>query len=85
MECLPFVHVFCYYYLRQINITDLVNQNLGLKTTVCQSSDQSADLSPQQTSSKVREVKKIEFKNPGGGGGGATAIFTVNNIIPLVK
>jgi hypothetical protein len=30
-------------------------------------------------SSKVREVKNIEFKNGGGGGGGATAIFMVNN------
>lgn len=72
-----------YYCLQQINIIDLVNQNLGLKATVCQS-NQFADLSPQQTSSKMREVKNIEFKNPGGGGGGATAIFTVN-IISSVK
>ncbi|XP_012522088.2 ALK tyrosine kinase receptor [Monomorium pharaonis] len=56
--------------------TDACPKNLGLKTTTCK--DESVDLqSPQQTSSKVREVKKIQFKNPGGGGGGATAIFTL--------
>jgi len=70
--------------LQQINIIDLVNQNLGLKTTSCQPSDQSTDLS-QQTSSIVREVKNTQFRNPGGGGGGATAIFAVNNVILLVK
>lgn len=33
--------------------------------------------------SKVREVKKVEFKNGGGGGGGASVIFTVNNIVDV--
>jgi len=67
-----------YYYLQQTDIIDLdFIQNLGLKTTTCQLSDESFDV-PQQTLSKVRQVKKIEFNNPGGGGGGATAIFTVN-------
>ncbi|XP_024885516.1 leukocyte tyrosine kinase receptor [Temnothorax curvispinosus] len=63
------------YFMMGQEGTNACAKNLGLKTTTCQSSDQ-IDLSLQQTSSKVREVKKIEFKNPGGGGGGATAIFT---------
>jgi len=33
----------------------------------------------------MREVKKVEFRNPGGGGGGATAIFTVNIISSIKK
>ncbi|XP_011878033.1 PREDICTED: ALK tyrosine kinase receptor [Vollenhovia emeryi] len=63
------------YFMMGQEGTNACTKNLGLKTTTCYSSDQSVDLTPQQTSSKVREVKKIEFKNPGGGGGGATAIF----------
>ncbi|KYN34630.1 ALK tyrosine kinase receptor [Trachymyrmex septentrionalis] len=53
--------------------TDACFKNLGLKRTVCPS-NQNADLS---LPSKMREVKKVQVKNPGGGGGGATAIFTL--------
>lgn len=50
-----------------------------MTTVNCESSGQPRGLStPFQ--SKVREVKKMQFKNGGGGGGGATTIFTVNII-----
>ncbi|XP_018396574.1 PREDICTED: ALK tyrosine kinase receptor [Cyphomyrmex costatus] len=52
---------------------DACAKSLGLKTTTCESEI----VVPQQTATKVREVKKLQFKNPGGGGGGATAIFTL--------
>jgi len=58
----------------------IVIQSLGLKAVNCGSSTQPRGVSPYGTPSKVREVKKMEFKKGGGGGGGATAIFTVNNI-----
>ncbi|XP_011703178.1 PREDICTED: ALK tyrosine kinase receptor isoform X2 [Wasmannia auropunctata] len=64
------------YFMMGQEGTDACAKNLGLKTTTCPSSDQITDLS-QQTTSKVRQVKRIEFKNPGGGGGGATAILTL--------
>lgn len=52
-----------------------------MKTVNCQSPGQSHESSASYgISSKVREVKKIEFKNGGGGGGGATVVFAVNNI-----
>ncbi|XP_011256082.1 ALK tyrosine kinase receptor isoform X1 [Camponotus floridanus] len=56
--------------------TDACPKNLGMKTVNCQSPGQSHESSASHgISSKVREVKKIEFKNGGGGGGGATVIF----------
>ncbi|KAL0123932.1 hypothetical protein PUN28_006035 [Cardiocondyla obscurior] len=63
------------YFMMGQEGTDACTKNLGLKIKSCQSSEQLDELPSQQTISKVKEVKKIEFKNPGGGGGGATAIF----------
>lgn len=54
-----------------------------MKTVSCQSPGQLHESMPYDISSKVREVKKIEFKNGGGGGGGATVVFAVNNILAV--
>ncbi|XP_070151129.1 ALK tyrosine kinase receptor isoform X2 [Polyergus mexicanus] len=66
-----------YFIVGQAGI-DACLKNLGMKTVNCQLPGQSHEASVSHgTASKVREVKKVEFKNGGGGGGGATVIFVL--------
>ncbi|KMQ91292.1 alk tyrosine kinase receptor-like protein [Lasius niger] len=65
-----------YFIAGQAGI-DACPKNLGMKTVSCQSPGQLHESMPYDISSKVREVKKIEFKNGGGGGGGATVVFAL--------
>ncbi|XP_019886426.2 ALK tyrosine kinase receptor isoform X2 [Ooceraea biroi] len=66
-----------YFIVGQMG-TNACPKNLGLTTVSCNSQaviTPRGSLLPHAFSSKVREVKNLEFKNGGGGGGGATAIF----------
>ncbi|XP_029176509.1 ALK tyrosine kinase receptor-like isoform X2 [Nylanderia fulva] len=68
-----------YFIVGQAGI-DACSKNLGMNKISCQSTDQSLEFSkhtPAGVPSKVREVKRLEFKNGGGGGGGATVIFAL--------
>ena len=73
-----------HYCYNKLILLILSKQNLGLKRTACPSNQYAESISLSQAS-KMREVKKVEFRNPGGGGGGATAIFTVNIISSIKK
>ncbi|KAL6421509.1 hypothetical protein ACFW04_014280 [Cataglyphis niger] len=65
-----------YFIVGQAGI-DACLKNLGMKINNCQVPGQSHEASMLYLASKVREVKKVEFKNGGGGGGGASVIFAL--------